>query len=136
MPLGLWRKEHIIRRYSGCMEVQDGYAIPESYNDMIILMDVQTTKKGHTTDESGDYTLQHLKAFSDDEVMTASEVGKQRADCLWYQGKWFECVSSVLSENTILRHYTSEWTQCLNQEDPPDEPERPMKPQEEEVTEA
>ena len=51
------------------MEVQDGYAIPESYNDIIILMDVQTTKKGHVTDESGDYTLQRLKAFSDDEVI-------------------------------------------------------------------
>ena len=65
MPLGLWRKKHTIRRFNGCMEVQDGYAIPESCNDIIILMDVQTTKKGHVTDESGDYTLQRLKAFSD-----------------------------------------------------------------------
>ena len=119
MPLGLWRKKHIIRRFSGCIEVRDGYAIPESYNDMIMLMDVQTTKKGHITDENGDYTLQRLKSFSDDEVMTASETEKRRADCLWFQGKWFECVSSILSENTVLRHYTSEWIQCLNQEEPP-----------------
>ena len=119
MPLGLWRKKHIIRRFNGCIEVRDGYAIPESYNDMIMLMDVQTTKKGHITDENGDYTLQRLKSFSDDEVMTASEAEKRRADCLWFQGKWFECLSSILSENTVLRHYTSEWIQCLNQEEPP-----------------
>ena len=113
------------------MEVQDGYAIPESYNDIIILMDVQTTKKGHVTDESGDYTLQRLKAFSDDEVMTASEAEKQRADCLWFQGKWFECVSSILSENTVLKHYTSEWIQCLNQEEPPIDPDQTEKEEEE-----
>ena len=131
MPLGLWRKKHTIRRFNGCMEVQDGYAIPESYNDIIILMDVQTTKKGHVTDESGDYTLQRLKAFSDDEVMTASEAEKRRADCLWFQGKWFECVSSILSENTVLKHYTSEWIQCLTQEEQPIDPDQTEKEEEE-----
>lgn len=120
MPLGLWRKPRIVRRYEAS-EAKGGYAMPGGATDIVIKMDVQTLKKSHTTSDDGDYTLQRVKAFSDDQVFTADQLTQKRADCLWFQGKWFECVSCILSENTVLKHYTSEFVQCLTQEEPPDE---------------
>ncbi len=120
MAFGLWRKPQTIRRYVPSVE-QDGYLIPSSHEDFTIDMDVQIVKCETVTDEDGEHSLQKLEVFSDTELLAVD--GTRMADRLWYQGKWYECRSSILLDNTVLTHYECEFIQCLYQEGPPDRKE-------------
>lgn len=117
MGLPLWKKKHIIRRFHD-PETVAGY-VTQDYDDMVILSDVQTADKSASMGEDGDIPRQTLKMFSDSEVNVVDSVKGTPGDQLWFQGKWFECRSSVLSENTFLRHYTSTFIECPVQNDPP-----------------
>lgn len=118
MGLPLWKKKHILRRFRD-PEVLGGYETHD-YDDMIIQSDVQTTDNYATMGEDGDEPRQSLKMFSDCEICVADTTKGILGDQLWFQGKWFECRSSVLSENTFLRHYTSTFVECPVQNDPPE----------------
>lgn len=117
MGLSLWKRKHLLRRFTEPM-LRDGYDTYECY-DFAFKADVQTTSRVTNTFEDGDRNVQSLKVFSDLEIHVASQDGLP-ADMLWFQGKWFECRSSRLSENTFLKHWTSTFVQCLNQLEPPD----------------
>lgn len=119
MSLGIWMRKHTFRRFADPVS-KGGYSL-SGHKDISIPADVQTISKALKTDTDGDYPLQRLKVFSNDEILTADEKTGRKADLLWFQGKWFECRSSRLSENTMLRHYTCEFIQCLDQPDPPGE---------------
>lgn len=118
MAFGLWRKPHTVRRY-GPSEPQDGLLVPSDVADMVIEMDVQVGKCETVTDEDGEHSLQKLEVFSDEEIRAVN--GQTMADKLWYHGKWYECRSAILLENTILSHYECEFIQCWHQEAPPSE---------------
>lgn len=112
-----FKRPHLLRRYSA-PEIVDGYSsIP--YEDMTFMMDIQTTDRQSSTDEAGTKTIQRLKIFCDSEIYAEDETTGQKGDRVWFQGKWFECTSSRLSENTPLRHWTTTFTQCLTQEPAP-----------------
>lgn len=123
MPFGMWRKPYTVRRFEPS-EPQGGYLVPGSYADMTIKMDVQVGKCETVTDEDGDHSLRKLEVFSDEEIRAVDE--QTMADRLWYQGKWYECRSAILLENTILSHYECEFIQCLHQEKPPVEKKEPL----------
>lgn len=112
-----FKRRRILRRY-GEQKYEDGYAVID-YEDMELLMDIQTTEATIKTDPDGRETIQKLKVFCDTEILTENTAKSQKADRVWFQGKWFDCISSRLSENTPLRHWTSTFVECLDQEDPP-----------------
>ena len=78
---------YTLRRY-GEDKIIDGYPTA-GYEDIQVILDVQT--------------------LSDDEVIEAGGIRDEcvRSDQLLYDGRWFECMSSRLSRNTILKHWTS-----------------------------
>ena len=122
MGLGLWKRKYILRRFGNA--VAGGGYVSESYTDMVVNVDIQTTDRSTTTSETGDRTVQNLKVFTRDEKFEIRPANKERGttgDWIWFQGRWFECRSSRLSDNTILRHWTCTFTEVFNQEDPPDE---------------
>lgn len=86
------------------------------HEDIRLEMDIQTTANTSTTTEDGTKAIQTIKGFSDDEILTTDEHKQQKADKVYFQGKWFACTSCTLSENTPLRHYVSLFTECLDQE--------------------
>lgn len=108
------KRPHTLRRYSKPIYVKGYSSIP--YEDLTLLMDVQTLEDIVVTTQDGSKSVQKLKAFCDSEVLVESEAKQQKADRLWFQGKWFECKSCKLSENTPLRHYTATFIECLDQE--------------------
>lgn len=118
MGLALWKRKHILRRLVE-PESSGGY-VTEMTKDMVIKADVQTLSRRTTMGADGDYSVQEVKMFSDFEINVADQALGTMGDRLWFQGKWFECRSSRLSENTFLKHWTSTFVQCLNQEAPPD----------------
>ncbi len=113
------KRKHLIRRYSP-QTYTDGYAsVP--YEDSIFLMDVQTMEDIVETTPDGTVSRQRVKTFCDSPILVEDQEKERKADRLWFQEKWFECRSSRLSENTPLRHYTSTFVQCLDQDPPPED---------------
>lgn len=110
---------HKIRRYAK-PQFRNGYAcIP--YDDFTLPMDIQTMEDSVETTQDGRASVQRLKVFCDHEILVEDDANGQKADRVWFQGKWFECQSSRLSENTPLRHWTATFVQCLDAEDGPSE---------------
>jgi len=113
------KKPHIIRRYSKPTIVKGYSSIP--YEDLTLPMDVQTLEDVVITTPDGSKSVQRLKVFCDYEILVENEQHQQKADRLWFQNTWFECKSSRLSENTPLRHWTSTFVECLDNEEGPEE---------------
>lgn len=108
------KRPHTLRRYSEPVYVKGYSSIP--YKDLTLPMDVQTLEDVVITTPDGSESVQKLKVFCDSEILVESEQKQQKADRLWFHGKWFECRSCRLSENTPLRHYTATFIECLDQE--------------------
>jgi hypothetical protein len=81
-------------------------------------MDIQTLENRVDTTPDGRDSIQRLKVFCDLEILAEDQSKQQKADRVFFQGKWFECQTSRLSENTPLRHYTATFVQCLDEEEP------------------
>lgn len=107
-----------IRRYSEPVIVRGYPTFP--YSDLVFQMDVQTTDNVNATTPDGTISRQRLKVFCDDEICVENQAKQQKADRLFFKGKWFECVSCRLSENTMLRHYLATFVECLDQEEVPE----------------
>ena len=112
------KKNYTLRRYSEPKYVKGYSSIP--YEDKTLPMDIQTSENIVETAQEGRRSIQQLKVFCDYEILVENEHTHQKADRIWFQGKWFECRSSRLSENTPLRHWTSTFVQCLDYEEEPD----------------
>lgn len=112
-----FKRPYKVRRYSQPRNVKGYISIP--YKEITLPMDVQTMEDIVTTTEDGAKSIQRLKVFCDSEILVEDKGRQQKADRLWYQGKWFDCQSSRLSENTPLRHWTATFVQCLNSESGP-----------------
>ena len=116
--MNFFSKSYTLRRYQEPKIIRGYHSIP--YEEFMLLMDVQTMENVVITTPDGSESVQRLKAFCDDKILVENTAEKQKADRLWFQGKWFECRSSRLSENTPLRHYTATFVECLDQEPGPE----------------
>lgn len=113
----LFKRRHILRRFSKPTYIRGYAATP--YDDRELQMDVQTTEDAVLTTEDGSKSVQRLKVFCDEEIMVERSAD-QKADWLWFQGRWFSCASSRLVENTPLRHWVATFVECADQEEPPE----------------
>lgn len=113
-----FKKPYVVRRYSKPVYVH-GH-LSSSYEDLKISMDVQTMDNTVQTEQDGAKSVQNLKVFCDWKLLVENVGEQQKSDQLYFQGKWFACQSSRLSENTLLRHYTATFIECLDQEEKPD----------------
>lgn len=116
MGVKLWKKKRLLRRYVG-WQVVNGYEVA-SHEDMYIYADVQTTDQSVSTGLDGDDATQRIKVFTDTQLNVARD--RLPGDKIWFQDRWFECRTTKLSENTFLKHWTSTFVECLNQEDAPE----------------
>lgn len=110
----LFYKEYALRRFEPSVYVRGHSTSP--FTDKAVHADVQTLQNVATTGESGAYSKQRIKVFSKEKIQIADQQNGTRADWLYFQGKWFEAVACRLSENTLLKHYTSEFEEILNGE--------------------
>ncbi|MCI8627730.1 MAG: hypothetical protein HFI40_15910 [Lachnospiraceae bacterium] len=116
-----FKRPYLVRRYQQSCFVR-GYP-SKAYEDIKLLLDVQTLENEVVTTPDGSRSVKRLEVYCDEELRVA-DVGKQQeADRIWFQGKWFTCQSSFLSDNTLLRHWLSEFVECLDQDDAPKEVE-------------
>ncbi len=114
-----FKQEYVLRHFQE-PKVVKGY-ISTTYEEETVLMDIQTTENVDITEPDGTRSVQKLKVFCDKEIRVADVKKQQTADWVWFQGKWFECQSCRLSENTFLKHYLATFIECLDQKDGPKE---------------
>ena len=119
MGISLWKKRRILRRYGDTTYV-DGYNV-YSHTDYAIMVDVQEQADPQQNRENGKEAFRRLTTYGDSKIKTSKD--NVLADWLWYKDRWYECIDSVLTENTWLRHYTSQFIECGTQDAPPDESE-------------
>lgn len=112
--MSLFYKPYILRRFEPSVYV--GGHSTSKYKDKTLPADVQTLQNTSTTSDSGAKSQQRLKVFSKDKIQIADDEKGIRADWLYFQEKWFEAVSCKLSENTLLKHYTSEFKEIQKAE--------------------
>lgn len=96
---------YILRRYMGDKLVH-GYPIAD-YHDISVSLDVQTLSDDELAEEGGSRDKMMLKAFGDFPMRCSKQEEGVRSDQLLYEGRWYECIASRLSRNTIIKHWTS-----------------------------
>lgn len=111
------KRIYLLRRHFRPQIVRGYFSI--SYKDFMLPMDIQTLEDEVITTSAGSRSVQRLKVFCDSIILVENQENQQKADHIWFQGKWFECRSSRLSENTPLRHWTAVFIECLDQEAEP-----------------
>ena len=114
-----FKRKYTLKRFLDVKAIKGYMHTP--YTLISLYMDVQTPSKVSTNKEDGSESVQSLKVFCDSEIFCDDSNSSQKADRLWFQGKWFYCKSSRLSDNTVLRHWTCTFTQCKEQAPPPTE---------------
>lgn len=117
--MNFFKKPYTIRRFLRPVFVKGYSTIP--YTDLMVPGDVQTLSDDIITTSDGSVSVKRLKVFCDEEIQVEDMDRQQKADRIYYQGKWFECKSSRLSENTPLRHYIATFTELLDSEPAPEE---------------
>ena len=116
MGLGIFRRAFVVRRF-GEENIVDGYGV-SGYKDFIASLNVQPLSKDELQAlQEGENTVKRMKAFGDLVFHTADRSAGRRADWLFYQGRmdpeghWYECVSSLGGDHTMVGHCRSEFVQ-------------------------
>lgn len=113
------KKPYLFKRH-GEPSIIRGYS-STSFKIFALPADVQTIEDKVFIAPDGSRSVQKLKVFCDYRILEEDHQQGQKADHLWFQGKWFTCTSSRLSENTPLRHWTAVFVECLEQAEKPGE---------------
>lgn len=96
---------YTLRRYREDTVV-NGYPVA-GYEDMAVFLDVQTMSDDEVIEAGGSRDKMMLKSFGDFPIRCSNQEEGVRSDQLLYDGRWFECISSRLSKNTIIKHWLS-----------------------------
>lgn len=122
MNIKLFQKPYVIRRYEQQVISDDAYA-SQSYRDFVTRLNVQPLSNEELLAlPEGERTVMRRKAFGKDLLRSADEAAGTLGDRLFYQDRWYVCISSIKWNGTILRHFYSEFVVLPSAEqDPPPE---------------
>ena len=108
MNIGLFKRPHAVRRY-GQQSISGGHA-SAPYSDSVELMNVQPLSSDDLQAlPEGDRAVKRVKSFGKARLSAADDSAGTPGDRLFYDGKWYECVSSVGWLHTPLSHWRSEF---------------------------
>jgi len=112
----IFGKKYVLRRF-GEISYVGGH---ETYSseDLEIIADVQPVTRNNSMTEAGAEFSSRVKTWTDAELTPCDPDKGVKGDWLYHQGKWYQCVSSVNDNNTILSHWTSEFEQVSDTEPP------------------
>lgn len=113
--MNLFKRQYTIRSF-GEQRIDRGYA-SSPYQDRVAQLDVQPLSADElATLPEGQRTTKRLKAFGDYPLKASNQNAGTVGDRLFYQGIWYECVSSLHWNHTLLSHYRSEFVQISEAE--------------------
>ncbi len=98
-------EDYMLRRYKKDVVI-NGYPTA-GYEDIAVFLDVQTMSDDEVIESGGSRDKMMLKTFGDFPVRCSKQEEGVRSDQLFYEGRWFECMSSRQSKNTFIQHWIS-----------------------------
>jgi hypothetical protein len=114
----LFKKKYTLRSYEP-QKIVKGHATAP-YSDVIVSLNVQPLKADEMLAlPEGERTTKRIKSFGPDMLTAADKYTSSPGDRLFYNGKWYECESSVDWNHTMLSHFRSEFVILKDQEPPP-----------------
>lgn len=117
VAIGLFKKSYTVRKY-GQQTIVDGYA-SAPYDDVTLKLDVQQLSPDDLLAlPDGERTVKRIKSYGGGKLTASDEFEKVRGDMLFYRGQWYECTASFLRENTLLKHYTSQFVLAPHAQQP------------------
>lgn len=104
----IFKNDYTLRRY-GEQQLTKGHAT-SPYTDCIVKLNVQPL----SADEmqalpEGERTVKRLKSIGRYPITAADQYKNTPGDRLFYDGHWYECVSSIRWNHTPLSHHRSEF---------------------------
>ena len=110
MNITLFNRKYWIRRFGEQTNIK-GYLV-STHSDFIVSMHVHPV--GNNTMQAlpeGERMIKRVEGHNCDIELKASnqDLGN-RGDLLYYNGAWYECVSAVLWDHTILNHWNYQFT--------------------------
>lgn len=116
MGLGIFRRDFVVRRF-GESGFVDGYGVA-AFTDTMTSLNVQPLSKDELRAlPEGQRRTKRMKAFGDLVFTPSDEPTGRRGDWLYYRGSmdpeghWYECVSSLGWDHTMLSHCRSDFVQ-------------------------
>ena len=109
--IGLFRKTYTIRHF-GEQEIIKGH-VTHPYTDSKTALNVQPLSANEIKAlPEGQRNVKRLKAYGDKILTAADNNNKIVGDRLYYYGEWYECVSSLIWDHTVLAHCESQFVLC------------------------
>lgn len=108
--IAFFKKPYTVKRY-GSQKNVDGYATAGYADIENILLDVQEISDTSTNEPSGSRNSKRICSFGQFKF-TAAEYPKTKGDKIKYNDKWYECVSCVERDNTLVHHFYAEFVLC------------------------
>lgn len=110
MNITIFNRKHWVRRFGPQVNVK-GF-LKASYADMVVSIHVHPV--GANTMQAlpeGERMVKRLEGHNCDvELYASNQDTGQRGDLLYYHGAWYECVSAVLWDHTLLSHWNYQFT--------------------------
>lgn len=107
--LSIFRKNHVVRRFAP-QEITLGYATSR-YEDFVAMLNVQPLgPDALQAIPEGKRQFKRLKVFGDFQFTAADQSKGIPGDWLFYLGAWYECVSAVPWDHTMLAHCRAEFS--------------------------
>ena len=104
MNITLFNRLYWIRRFGKQRNVK-GYLVSDHKDFGASLhIHVSGTDQMQPNPE-GQRKMKRLEGHGMEDLVAADEKTNRKGDLLWYRGDWYECVSSMLYDHTILCHY-------------------------------
>lgn len=106
--MDIFKKPYTVRRF-GEQQFVKGHATA-GYEDETTKLNVQPLNPDELQSlPEGERTVKRVKAFGRFPLRAADQEAGTPGDWLWYLGQWFECISSVPWDHTMLAHFRSEF---------------------------
>lgn len=103
MNISIFNKPYTVRRF-GEQKIIKGYATCE-HEDITVHIHVHPGSDQVKANPQGITRAKRLEGHGSVELFTANEQTNRQGDLLNYNGEWYECVSCVFWDHTLLKHY-------------------------------
>lgn len=113
-----FRRPYCIRRQD-VQKFVNGYSINDS-TEFIAYLNIQPLSNDSLLAlPEGERKIRRVKSYGSVPLNVADEHTGRQGDLLYYDSKWFECLSCVKWEHTPLKHYEAEFVILADQSKQP-----------------
>lgn len=103
MNICIFNRNYWVRRFEEQREVR-GY-LTSGRLDFVASLHVHPGTDQVNMQDEGERRVMRLDGHGTDVLVTAEQSANHKGDLLLYNGEWFECISAMLYDHTLLSHW-------------------------------